>query len=72
MWATLFSRPGYLGNLSLCRLPYLVGPVIWVTLAYVGLALFSRPSYSGDLSLYGQPYLVGPLNWVTLAYGYPI
>ena len=52
MWATLFSRLSYLGDLSLCGLPYLVrpsylgtlayvgypsvDPVIWVTLAYVG------------------------------------
>ena len=36
MWVTLFSRPSYLGDLSLCGLPYLVDPVIWVTLAYVG------------------------------------
>ena len=54
MWATLFSRPSYLcdlslfgllylvgplGDLSLCGLPYLVGPVIWVTLAYVGYTI---------------------------------
>ena len=56
MWATLFSRPSYLGtlayvglalfsrpsycgDLSLCGLPYLVDPVIWVTLAYVGYTI---------------------------------